>query len=362
MRRACLTSSGIATRSWSMRSRTAACSRMMLLVIGTFRALTTSASSRSTRNCMSKSPSRSGLSVPQEQQSLFTDLLHAHRLRARWQGRRMFAQEPRDDERTGREGAAQAGVRERFLQLHHIRERRIRERERERTSRPRGEVARDVGGDDRPARQETGRPEISLEGAQRLVRPLDERDVLGTARKRLDPKRARAGKEVEDGRIPELGLEDREERLADPGGRRARSTTTRDHERSAFRLTGDHPHQARAYRRQSWSTAPASSSWSGRSSYGSLASVRSASRAVSSISCGSTSARSTMRSSGAPDWRVPRNSPAPRISRSRIASSKPFSGRPSFCSTIAASRADSEASLTRTQYARSAPRPTRPRS
>ena len=53
-RRACRTSSGIATRSWSMRSRTVACSRTMRLVIGTLLAFTASASRRSTRNWMSK--------------------------------------------------------------------------------------------------------------------------------------------------------------------------------------------------------------------------------------------------------------------------------------------------------------------
>src|SRR5207248_11501394 len=99
-----MTSYGIATRSWSMRSRTAACSSMMLLVIGTFRALTTSASSRSTRNCMSTAPSRSRLSVPQEHDVLLANLLHADRDRVWRKGRRVLAKEPRDDQRLRREG------------------------------------------------------------------------------------------------------------------------------------------------------------------------------------------------------------------------------------------------------------------
>ena len=75
---------------------------------------------------------------------------------------------------------------------------------------------------------------------------------------------------------------------------------------------------------------------------------------------------STMRSSfSSPLCRLPRNSPAPRICRSRFARSKPSSGMsvPGFISVIAASRSDSPAaSLIRMQNARWPRRPTRPRS
>src|SRR2546423_10555434 len=127
MRRACLTSSGMATRSWSMRSRTAACSRMTWLVIGTFLPLTMRASRRSTRNCMSTSPSRgdikcnrcahrsllvdtlrasTAVSVPQEQQLLLTDLLDARDLdEGRYRGR-MFGVRPRAAEPRHGEGGS----------------------------------------------------------------------------------------------------------------------------------------------------------------------------------------------------------------------------------------------------------------
>src|SRR5436309_1622178 len=103
MRLACFTSSGIAMRSWSMRSSIAACSSMTLFVIGTFRALTTSASRRSTRNWMSMSSSRSGLRVPQEQQRFLPDVLHAHDREVGRQCGTMLAQHAGDDDGTGRE-------------------------------------------------------------------------------------------------------------------------------------------------------------------------------------------------------------------------------------------------------------------
>src|SRR5256885_14189210 len=127
-----------------MRWRTAACSSMMLLVIGTFRALTTSASSRSTRNCMSTSPSRSRPSVPQEHDVLFANLLHAERDRLPRQDRGMFAEEPRDDQRVGREGGAKTRMPERRRETADIGERRGRGRGRGRGCRGRG---REGGGE-----------------------------------------------------------------------------------------------------------------------------------------------------------------------------------------------------------------------
>src|SRR3989442_13582669 len=107
MRRTCLTSSGMATRSWSMRSRTAACSRMTWLVMGTFLPLTTRASMRSTRNCMSTSPSRSDVTVPQEQKLLLTDLFYAKDVHGSGDRRQMFAMGTRDEESLRRDRGLQ---------------------------------------------------------------------------------------------------------------------------------------------------------------------------------------------------------------------------------------------------------------
>src|SRR5436309_6082765 len=132
MRRACLTSSGIATRSWSMRSRTAACSRMTWLVMGTFLPFTTRASIRSTRNCMSTSPSRSEARVPQEKECLLADLFRAHDTGARRRRMGMLLVKPRHHERMGGKRGGEAGVRERRIGELDVGEGRVAEHEIER--------------------------------------------------------------------------------------------------------------------------------------------------------------------------------------------------------------------------------------
>src|SRR5438552_8396802 len=85
---------------------------MTWLVIGTFRPLTTRASRRSTRNCMSTSPSRSEARVPQEKQRFLADLCRAYDTRA-WRGRgRMLLVKTRHYKCIGGQRRGEAGVRQ----------------------------------------------------------------------------------------------------------------------------------------------------------------------------------------------------------------------------------------------------------
>src|SRR6476660_1522113 len=140
MRRACLTSSGMATRSWSMRSSTAACSRMTWLVIGTFLPLTMRASRRSTRNCMSTSPSRSRVNVPQEKELLLTDLLDAREMDEGRDGRHVLAVSSRDDQAIGSDSGSEPVMTQRRLGYPDVGERRVAEHDIERPARARVEV------------------------------------------------------------------------------------------------------------------------------------------------------------------------------------------------------------------------------
>src|SRR5256885_2113687 len=219
MRRACLTSSGMATRSWSMRSRTAACSRMTWLVIGTFLPLTMRASRRSTRNCMSTSPSRSDIkcnrcahrsllvdtlraspavSVPQEQQLLLTDLLDARDLdEGRYRGR-MFGVRPRDDEPVRSHSRSKPFMIQGRFRNSDVGERRVAKDEVERSERPGVEVRDDVRHDDVRPCAEISRGEIAAGGLHPLRPPPADRRTRGPTPLRADPKSFLPPREVQD--------------------------------------------------------------------------------------------------------------------------------------------------------------------
>src|SRR5438552_10902584 len=98
---------------------------MTWLVIGTFRPLTTRASRRSTRNCMSTSPSRSEARVPQEKQRFLADLCRAYDTRA-WRGcGRMLLVKTRHYKCIGRQSRGEAGVRQRRIREHDVGQRGI---------------------------------------------------------------------------------------------------------------------------------------------------------------------------------------------------------------------------------------------
>src|SRR2546423_3174389 len=168
MRRACLTSSGMATRSWSMRSRTAACSRMTWLVIGTFLPLTTRASRRSTRNCMSTSPSRSAVNVPQEYELLLADLLDPCDVRRGRDRGHVFAVRAHDHEPVRSDRRSQRVMTQRGLGNADVGERWVAEHDLEWTAWPEVEVGDHVRGDDLGSRLEIGRREIAAERLDRL--------------------------------------------------------------------------------------------------------------------------------------------------------------------------------------------------
>src|SRR5688572_13454008 len=102
-----------------MRSRIAGCSRMTWFVIGSFRAFTTIASSRSTRNWMSMS----GGTIPDEEQRLFPEYALARDLGRRWEHGAMLPHRARDDQAAPRERR----MREDGLVPGDVRERRIAE-------------------------------------------------------------------------------------------------------------------------------------------------------------------------------------------------------------------------------------------
>src|SRR5712691_9082068 len=128
-----------------------ACSRMTWPVIGTLRPFTTSASRRSTRNCMSTSSSGGGVSVPQKEQRLLADLLHAHEMSAWWWVGRALAKGARDHEPVGRERVAERGVAESRLGDRGVHERRIAKRQIEGTRWSRIEVRDHIRGENRGA-------------------------------------------------------------------------------------------------------------------------------------------------------------------------------------------------------------------
>src|SRR5947209_317384 len=102
---------------------------MTWLVIGTFRPLTTRASRRSTRNCMSTSPSRSEARVPQEKQRFLADLCRAYDTRA-WRGcGRMLLVKTRHYKCIGGQSRGEAGVRQSRIRELDVDERWIAERE-----------------------------------------------------------------------------------------------------------------------------------------------------------------------------------------------------------------------------------------
>src|SRR5438445_3744174 len=237
MRRACFTSSGIATRIWSMRSRRAACSRMTLPLRGTFWPLTTSASSRSTRNWMSiVSPSRgSAPTVLEQQERLLADLLRPRDPQARRNGRQVLSERAGDDQAT-RGGELREGGAVRL----DVGERRVAERE-VGFKWPIEERQR-VRADHRRAAGKTRRLEVLPERDDGSRALLDECRVGRAPRERLDPERAGAGEQVEHHRVREHRLEDPEQRFADPVRRRAGAAALRYAEPAAFRLAGDDPH------------------------------------------------------------------------------------------------------------------------
>src|SRR5437016_14361173 len=95
---------------------------MTWLVIGTFRPLTTRASRRSTRNCMSTSPSRSEARVPQEKQRFLADLCRAYDTRA-WRGcGRMLLVKTRHYKCIGGQSRGEAGVPQRRHRQPDVRE------------------------------------------------------------------------------------------------------------------------------------------------------------------------------------------------------------------------------------------------
>src|SRR6185503_2298290 len=99
-----------------MRSRMVACSRMIWLVNGILRAFTTRASSRSTRNWMSKgSPSSARVTIAQEQEVLLADLLGPRDADDVGHRRRMLPQHARDDRRIGCERRGEVRMRDRCL-------------------------------------------------------------------------------------------------------------------------------------------------------------------------------------------------------------------------------------------------------
>ena len=99
-----------------------------------------------------------------------------------------------------------------------------------------------IGGRNMGAVRESGRREILPQRLQRLGRALDEHDTCRAPRERLDAERARPREEVEDTSVAEYGLEDREERLADPVRRRTGRAAARRVERPALGAPGDDPH------------------------------------------------------------------------------------------------------------------------
>ena len=68
----------------------------------------------------------------------------------------------------------------------------------------------------------------------------------GAPRKRLDPESPRAGEEIEDAGAFELGLEDREQGLADAVGRDAGAAAARNDEGASLGLPGDDSRHASA--------------------------------------------------------------------------------------------------------------------
>src|SRR5712692_9889856 len=257
-----------------MRSSRVACSRMTWLVIGTLRALTTSASRRSTRNWMSDtSPSRSSVIVLQEEERLLTDLFRPHQPGGGRERRRMLFQDARDDESVRRERSLEPRLAERRLEDGDVGERRIAEHEVVRSGRGLLDEREHVGGDDLRALAESDRRDVLPKGVEGRRRSLDERDARRAARERLDAERAGAGEEVESARVGDDRPEDPEERLADPVGRRPRPSPAWRVERAALGASRDDAHYASAYRRQSAATASASDACSGRSSCGSPARI-----------------------------------------------------------------------------------------
>src|SRR5438309_329930 len=90
-------------------SSTVACSRMTWLVIGSLRAFTTSASSRSTRYWISTLPSRSANIVLEQQDGLFADLLAPRDPQARRDRRKVLPEGARHEDPVGRRSRPAAG-------------------------------------------------------------------------------------------------------------------------------------------------------------------------------------------------------------------------------------------------------------
>ena len=127
-----------------------------------------------------------------------------------------------------------------------VHERRVHKHDVERSRRPRIEECDDIGRNDSPAFRETGRVEVAPECLECLGAPLNERRGSRAAREGFDAEGARAGEQVKDLRVGEIRFEDREERLANPVGRRSRTATPRHDQRPSLRFPSDDPHQASA--------------------------------------------------------------------------------------------------------------------
>ena len=166
---------------------------------------------------------------------------------------------------------------------------------------------------------------------------VDEQRAARAARQRLDAEGARARVEVEHALAVERA-EDREQRLADAVGRRARVPAGRRGEPPAPERAGDDPHAATGL------ASTARSSSASRACSGSRRCLRSSlahggARSSTSASSGSRAKRKRAR----PDWRVPVSSPSPRSSRSISASAKPSACSASALQALGLLRAEEQA-------------------
>jgi len=85
-------------------------------------------------------------------------------------------------------------------------------------------------------------PDVGLERKERRRAPLHEVDRLAPARHRFDPQRARAGKEVEDARVGQLGLQQVQQRRAHVLGGRPHAAIAGRGEVAPCKLAADDAH------------------------------------------------------------------------------------------------------------------------
>src|SRR3979411_2308431 len=134
----------------------------------------------------------------------------------------MLLMYPRNETGVRSERARETRVGQGRLEERDVSEGRIAEHHVVRPGGPLLEKTEDVRTDDFRLRVESCRSDVLSQRLQRFGRTLDERRVCRPARERLDTQRSRSREQVEHARVLEDRLEDREERLTDPVGRRPR--------------------------------------------------------------------------------------------------------------------------------------------